>query len=189
MFRSSDLQTFLEYMQDSNILSCVCSSCLCVWLSFPGVRMSSYKSQQNYHFVCYIIRAGHHALQDSSLFSPYVQHQLVTTLLEGAYNSNDPDLALSLATVRSQMAHELYGPGVQHAAALGELVNAQLFKCEKPSAIKQVCSLLVRSAIALLQSLYAFAGFCYKQGSQAKLETSDKTDTIKQQVYFVREII
>lgn len=82
------------------------------------------------------------AIQDSSLFAPYVQHQLVTTLLEGAYDSNDPDLALSLATVRSQMAHELYGPGVQHAAALGELVNAQLFKCEKPSAIKQVRFLL-----------------------------------------------
>lgn len=80
-------------------------------------------------------------LQDSSLFAPFVQHQLVTTLLEGAYNSNDPDLALSLATVRSQMAHELYGPGVQHAAALGELVKAQLFKCEKPSAIKQTIKL------------------------------------------------
>ena len=77
-------------------------------------------------------------VQDSNLFAPYVQHQLVTALLDGAYDSNDADLALSLATVRSQMAHELYGPGVQHAAALGELVNAQLFKCEKPSAIKQV---------------------------------------------------
>lgn len=59
-------------------------------------------------------------------------------LLEGAYASADADLALSLATVRCQMALEQHGEGVQHAAALGELVNAQLFKCEKPTAIKQV---------------------------------------------------
>eukprot|EP00892_Ulva_mutabilis_P004649 jgi/Ulvmu1/2556/UM014_0006.1 len=75
--------------------------------------------------------------QDSSRYASYVQQQLVAVLLEGAYASADADLALSLATVRSQMALEHHGHGVQHAAALGDLVNAQLFKCEKPAAIKQ----------------------------------------------------
>lgn len=97
------------------------------------------------------------AVQDSDLFAPYVQHQLVTALLDGAYASHDADLALSLATVRSQMAHELYGPGVQHAAALGELVNAQLFKCEKPSAIKQARTLLL-FAVYLLGRDCTFVG-------------------------------
>lgn len=81
-------------------------------------------------------------VQDSTQYAPYVQQQLVEALQQGAYASGDAGLVLSLATVRSQMALQHHGHGVQHAAALGDLVNAQLYKCDKPTAIKQVRSVL-----------------------------------------------
>jgi hypothetical protein len=69
---------------------------------------------------------------------------VISALIDAAYATNDAALVLSLATVRSQVVKDLHGAGPQHAASLGELVCAQLYKCDRPAAIKQVRELVTR---------------------------------------------